>query len=96
MSAEGIVAFINRETSRLAGSVSSIAVGQDLADSIPPEIAAEIMKNIDIRKTVCLEACRFGEAVYDISISALSGRLHGRGLVLTFSETKSPFNRHAS
>jgi response regulator RpfG family c-di-GMP phosphodiesterase len=93
--AEGIVAFINRETSRLAGSASSIAVGRDLADSVPPELAAEIMKNINIRETVHLEACRFGEALYDIGISALTGRFHGRGLVLTFSETKSPFDRPA-
>jgi response regulator RpfG family c-di-GMP phosphodiesterase len=91
--AEGIVAFINREASRLAGTAFSISVGRDIADSIPPEIAAEIMKNIDIRKTVRLKACRFGEAVYDISLSALTGHFRGRGLVLTFSEAKSPFDR---
>ncbi|HPC74093.1 MAG TPA: response regulator [Syntrophales bacterium] len=82
VSAEGIVALINREASRLPGIGSSLTVGGELSESFPPDLAAEILQGLTVQQPVPLRNRRIGELVCDIRLTPLSGRFHGRGLVL--------------
>jgi CheY-like chemotaxis protein len=83
VSAEGSVALINREASNLPGMRACIAVGSELTDSMPPDLAVEIMKHMERPEISSLRGWPIGDAIYDIYLSPLSGRFQGRGIVVT-------------
>ncbi|MBT8374282.1 MAG: response regulator [Deltaproteobacteria bacterium] len=84
ISAEGMIAFTNKETMALSFNGDNIEVGKKLSDYFSQgvkEMAAEVLKS---DAPCSINGYKLPKTVCDVDLIPLSGRFRGKGLILTF------------
>lgn len=89
LSAEGIVAVINRKTQEMRHVGLSVEIGQRADEIFPQEVIGKI-KNVLSRSKACrIESCALQGIQCDLEIYPLSGRFLRKGVVITMQPNSS-------
>ena len=84
ISEEGIIALINRQAGSLSSFGQHIEVGRELNDYFPDDAGKKLLVILASGQPETLENYELGDNVYDIDLTPLSGRYHGKGLIASF------------
>lgn len=84
VSAEGMIALTNKETTDLSFNDDSIEVGKNLLDYFSKEVNEKVAEVLNSGVSCFIKGYPLSEMTYDIDLIPLSGRFRGKGLILTF------------
>jgi YesN/AraC family two-component response regulator len=83
ISAEGMIAFINKETMGLSFDGSNIEVGRSLTDYFSEQVKERVTEVFESDASCSINGYRLPQKTCDIDLNPLSGRFRGKGLILT-------------
>jgi YesN/AraC family two-component response regulator len=88
VSVEGVIVLINQEAQALSFNGKSIEIGEELVHYFSPD-AEEKMAGVIAANTIqTLKGYRLSGDAYDIHLTPLSGKLRGKGIILTLTQVK--------
>jgi YesN/AraC family two-component response regulator len=82
VSSDGMIAVTNQEAQALSCNGHAIEVGGELAEYFPTDIQQNVAAALKTNKKQSLKEYRLSDGVYNIDVSPLSGRFHGKGVIM--------------
>ena len=83
VSAEGVIALINREAKSLSINGNDIEIGREIDDYFSPKVKEKIVSTLETDTTQTIKDYQVSEITYDIDVTPLSGRFRGKGVILS-------------
>lgn len=83
ISAEGMVAFINRKVQEMLGNISGLELGGSARDFFPNQVVDTIDEVHTSASEKFIEGIAVSGVNYDIQFMPLSGRFKGKGTIMT-------------
>lgn len=81
--AEGIIAVTNQEAQGLAINGQTPAVGRELVDLFSTDVQESVTHAMETGDSQAVTENMSSDGVYDITVTPLSGRFRGKGVILT-------------
>lgn len=82
ISAEQMIVLINREVQLLFDGGEGIKLGNKLSEYFSSDMEKMMSTVLASNSSQALKGYRFSESTYDIDLIPLSGRFHGRGVIM--------------
>ena len=79
---EGIIALMNREAQSLSKNSEGIELGKKLGDCFLTDVEGKVANVLETNTVQTLKGYRLSNGVYDMDIIPLSGKFHGKGVIL--------------
>ena len=79
---EGIIALMNREAQSLSKNSEGIELGKKLDDCFLTDVEGKVANVLETNTVQTLKGYRLSNGVYDMDIIPLSGKFHGKGVIL--------------
>jgi len=88
VSAEGLIAVINREAGSLSINGNDIEIGREVSDYFSPKVKEKIISTLQTNTIQTIKGCHVSEITYDIDVMPLSGRFRGKGVILSLKQVE--------
>ena len=89
ISAEGMIALINREAQSLQFENKKIEIGRSLTDYFSTEVEKKVKSVLKLKKSTELKGYRLSGITFDMDLISLSGRFKNKGVLLTLMQSES-------
>ncbi len=89
VSAEGLIAVINREAESLSINGNDIEIGREINDYFSPKVKEKIISTLQTNTTQTIKDYQISGITYDIDVTPLSGRFRGKGVILSFKQVEN-------
>jgi len=89
VSAEGLIAVINREAGSLSINGNDIEIGREISDYFSPKVKEKIISTLQTNTTQTIKGCHVSEITYDIDVMPLSGNFRHKGVILSLKQVEN-------
>jgi len=89
VSAEGVIALINREAKSFSINGEGIEIGKEINDYFSPNAKEKIISTLETNATQIINNYQLSEGNYDIDVTPLSGRFRGKGVILSLEQVEN-------
>ena len=91
VSAEGLIAVINREAKSLSINGQGIEIGKEINDYFSPVVKEKIISTLETDTTQIIKDYQVSGIAYDIDVTPLSGKFRDKGVILSLKEVENQF-----
>jgi len=88
VSAEGLIAVINRKAKSIAINGNNIEVGREINDYFPNDVEKEVANVMATNIQQTINGWLSDGGVYDIDVMPLLGKFHDRGVILSLKQVE--------
>ena len=89
VSAEGLIAVINREAESLSINGNDIEIGREINDYFSPKVKEKIISTLQTNTTQTIKDYQVSGITYDIDVMPLSGNFHDKGVILSLKQVEN-------
>ena len=89
VSAEGLIAVINREAESLSINGNDIEIGREINDYFSLKVKEQIISTLQTNTTQTIKDYQISGIAYDIDVTPLSGRFRGKGVILSLKQVEN-------
>ena len=82
VSAEGMIVIMNREAESMADKINGMKLGRHVNDCFSPDVEKKMSDALKSGMFQEIKGSQLSGTIYDFHLTPLSGRFHGKGVVL--------------